>query len=429
MYKYKKRTPEEKREEIEKISQRLEKGINEYLTSDRYKEILDTFSKFHQYSYGNSILIMLQKPTATQVASYTSWRRDFNRTVRRGEKGIAILAPLPVKVKSENQKLDPVTGNPIYKPDGTPETEVKEYKINRGFKVEHTFDVSQTEPLKNGKPTPDLDIVHDLTGTVSDYKSLKSAIIAASPVPIEFADFEGDARGFYSPSENRIVIREGMSEPQTLKTLCHEITHSILDNHEEDQKRKEAGLGQVLTMDREIRAESSAYVVASHLGLDTSEYSFPYVATWAGDEKRVKENLSVIKSVSSQLIDRIDQQLELQHEQQQTETKQITSASLSDKKKFNTEAKELTDRTTDFLKEHDSSFGIHETYKGAAIDAVYHDIRHGNTEGLQKKIESAAVTNQSKTEAKHLSEAIKKFTEKVQEEQTHEHTHTFSRSR
>lgn len=427
MYKYHRRTSEERREEIEKISQRLEKGIDEYLKSDRYKEILDTFSKFHQYSYGNSILIMLQKPTATQVASYTSWRRDFNRTVRRGEKGIAILAPIPVKIKSENQKLDPVTGNPIYKPDGTPETEVKEFKVNRGFKVEHTFDVSQTEPLKNGKPTPDLDIVHDLTGTVTDYKRLKSAIIAASPVPIQFADFDGDARGFYSSSENRIVIREGMSEPQTLKTLCHEITHSILDNHEEDQKRKEAGLKPVPTMDREVRAESSAYVVASHLGLDTSEYSFPYVATWAGDEKRVKENLSVIKNVSSQIINRIDQQLELQHDQQQTETRQITS--VSDKKQLNTEAKELTDKTADFLRRNDPSFGTRKAYKGAAIDAVYRDIRHGKVDRLQKRIDSVATSDQTKAEVKELSNSIQKFAEKVQENISLERTNSLSRSR
>lgn len=423
-YRYHKRSPEERHKEIEDLAQKLEEGTSEYLQSDRYKELLQTFSKFHEYSLNNSILIYLQKPQASYVASYTSWKNDFNRQVRKGEKAIKILCPVPRKVKEVRQKIDPVTMQPMFKEDGSPDTETKETKMITGFRVGSTFDISQTDPIDNGKETPDLEIVHDLQGNVEGYEDLKNAIIASAPVPVTFAEFEGDARGYFSPPENKIVVRSGMSQQQTIKTLIHETTHSILDNASETKKREDAGLDPLPPMDKEIRAESTAFVVANHYGLDTSEYSFPYVASWAGDEERIKDNLTVIKNTSSQLIAKIDKQLDLQQTYEHTEAKQISSDTSHE---LNANARKLADETVNFLKKNDPSFGRNETYKGAATDDVYRCIRHGKAEKLQKKISNAAGNDQAKIAAKKLSENISKFTEKLQTELQHTHTHTRSR--
>lgn len=426
MYKYHKKTSEERHEEIDRLAKRLEEGTSEYLQSDKYKELLKTFDKFHDYSLNNSILIFLQQPHASYVASYTSWKNDFNRQVRKGEKAIKILCPIPHKVREVREKLDPVTLQPILKPDGTPETEVREAKLVTSFRVGSTFDISQTDPIDNGKPTPDLEIVHDLQGDVKGYEDLKNAIIASAPVPVSFADIDGEARGYYSSSEDKIVVRSGMAQQQTIKTLIHETTHSILDNAEEIKKREDAGLSPLPPMDKEIRAESTAYVVASHYGLDTSEYSFPYVASWAGDEERIKDNLQVIKDTSSQLIDKIDKQLELQHTNELTDSKQI----VSDKRhELDADARKLTDDTVSFFKQNDPAFGRNEAYKGAAVDEIYCCIRHGKTENLQKKINNINGTDQTKLTAKKLSEKIQKFTERVQVNLSLEHTHTHSISR
>lgn len=422
-YRYHKRSPEEKHEEIDRLAKRLEEGTSDYLQSDKYKELLKTFDKFHEYSLNNSILILLQQPHASYVASYTSWKNDFNRQVRKGEKAIKILCPIPHKIREVREKLDPVTLQPILKPDGTPETEVRETKQVTSFKVGSTFDISQTYPI-DGKETPDLEIVHDLKGNVEGYEDLKKAIIATAPVPVSFADFDGEARGYYSSSEDKVVVRSGMSQQQTIKTLIHETTHSILDNTRKIKEREDAGLPALPPMDKEIRAESTAYVVASHYGLDTSEYSFPYVASWAGDEERIKENLTVIKNTSSQLIDKIDEQLKLQHTHELTDTKQITSDSTHE---LNADARRLTDDTVSFLRQADPEFGRNETYKGAAADEVYRSIRHGKTENLQKKISNINDSDQAKLTAKKLSERISKFAEKAQTEL--QHTHSYTRSR
>lgn len=430
MYKYHKRTPEERHKEIDELSKRLESGIQEYLHSNRYKELLDAFAKFPNYSLNNTILIMLQRPDASLVNSYTGWQK-LGRNVRRGEKGIAIWAPMPVKVKSEQQKLDE-KGNPILKPDGTPEMESIEHKHINGFKIQHTFDIKQTEVRADAK-APDLNVVKELNGDYENYDALMKAIYAASPVPITVEKLDTGVRGYFNPSENRICIKEGLSQQSEIEVVCHELGHALLHNSDQIIKRHESGLSELTTAEKELEAESVSYIVSAHYGIDTSSYSFPYTSTWltgydknvSSDDidKTVKEHLQTIKDTASQMIEKIDHQLELQ----QVKSKQLSS--ISDKKQLNSEAKDLTNRTANYLKQHDPSFAIHEAYKGAAIDAMYHDIRHGNTEGLQKKIESISKTNQSKPEAKQLSESIKKFTEKVQEELTHEHTHSLSRSR
>ena len=358
--------------QVREITDKLEQGIKELFESERFKEYLRTMSKFYHYSFSNTLLIAMQKPEATYVAGYTSWQRNFDRQVMKGEKGIKILAPAPYKAKEEREKIDPSTQKPVLDADGKPVTETVEV-MRPAFKVVSVFDISQTD----GKELPDI-IVDELSGSVENYAAFFETLKQESPVPITFEDIPGGAKGYFSPIENRIAIQEGMSEIQTIKTAIHEIAHAKLHSidrpepeptwkivmisdggtkrdflsgfaseaeanaaaeHEGwrfvDENRfewrleveEDTSAAQDMRKDRhtkEVEAESVAYTVCQRYGIETSDYSFGYIAGWSSDKetKELKGSLETIRKTAAELIDSIDAKLkvllaEKTHEQTQ----------------------------------------------------------------------------------------------------------------
>lgn len=287
--------------QLKEISERLEQGVKEIFTSERYTEYLNTMSKFHNYSFNNTLLITMQKPEATLVAGYQAWQKKFNRHVKRGEKGIQIIAPTPVREKQEIEKIDPDTQEPIIGEDGQPETEVVEMIIPR-FRVATVFDVSQTE----GEPIAELE-VPELTGSVQFYDTFMQALQNISPVPIRMMNVEGEAKGYYHQTEKYIAIKEDMSNVQTMKTGVHEVSHALL--HDREVMDAEGVLKDQTT--KEVEAESIAYIVCNHFGLDTSEYSFTYIASWceSRDMKALKASMDTIRKTSAEIIGNIEEQM------------------------------------------------------------------------------------------------------------------------
>ena len=296
-------------ERMKEITDRLETGIQELFESERYKAYLTTMSKFHSYSFNNTLLIAMQG--GQLVAGYNKWRDDFHRNVKKGEKAIKILAPAPFKAKKEVQKLD-AQGRPVMGKDGKPVTEVQEIQVPV-FKIVSVFDVSQTE----GEPLPSIG-VEELTGSVERYGEFFKALEQTSPVPIGFEDIPGGSHGYYHLTEKRIAIQEGMSELQTLKTAIHEIAHSKLHAIDPEAPAIEQA-DRPDSRTREVQAESVAYAVCQHYGLDTSDYSFGYVAGWSSgkDLKELKASLETIRATAHELITTIDGHLaQLQKERQ-----------------------------------------------------------------------------------------------------------------
>ena len=307
-------------ERMKEITDRLETGIQELFESERYKAYLTTMSKFHSYSFNNTLLIAMQG--GQLVAGYNKWRDDFHRNVKKGEKAIKILAPAPFKAKKEVQKLD-AQGRPVMGKDGKPVTEVQEIQVP-AFKIVSVFDVSQTE----GEPLPSIG-VEELTGSVERYGEFFKALEQTSPVPIGFEDIPGGSHGYYHLTEKRIAIQEGMSELQTLKTAIHEIAHSKL--HAIDPEAP--AIDQADRPDsrtREVQAESVAYAVCQHYGLDTSDYSFGYVAGWSSgkDLKELKVSLETIRATAHELITTIDGHLAQLQKERQTQQEQPQAAPL-----------------------------------------------------------------------------------------------------
>ena len=286
-------------ERMKEITDRLETGIQQLFDSDRYKAYLTTMAKFHNYSFNNTLLIAMQG--GQLVAGFNKWKDTFHRTVKKGEKGIKILAPAPYKVKQKMEKLDE-QGKPILGKDGKPLTEEKTVQIP-AFKVVSVFDVSQTE----GEPLPTI-AVNELSGSVQDYQDFFKALEQSSPVPIGFEGIEGGAHGYFHLLDNRIAIQEGMSQLQTIKTAIHEIAHAKLHaidpNDPEQTNRPDSRT-------REVQAESVAYAVCQHYGLDTSEYSFGYVAGWSSGRElaELKASLEIIRNAAHELISALDEHL------------------------------------------------------------------------------------------------------------------------
>ena len=309
-------TSEKPAEKLKEITDRLEQGITELFDSERYKEYLRVMSKFHNYSFNNTLLIAMQKPDASLVAGFSAWKNNFGRNVMKGQKGIKIIAPSPFKIRQEVEKIDPHTQKPIIGKDGKPVTEEKEIKIP-AYKVVSVFDVSQTE----GKELPDI-AVDELTGDVDRYKDFFAALEKTSPVPIAFENIEGGSHGYYHLEDKRIAINEGMSELQTLKTTIHEIAHAKL--HDIDLNApKDEQQPRVDRRTREVEAESVAYTVCQHYGLDTSDYSFGYVAGWSSGRElsELKSSLETIRSAAAEIINSIDENLaELQKAQDKEQT-------------------------------------------------------------------------------------------------------------
>ena len=299
-------------ERMKEITDRLEAGIQALFESEQYKAYLTAMSKFHNYSFNNTLLIAMQKPDASLVAGFGKWRDDFERHVKKGEKGIKILAPSPYKVKKQMEKIDPATQKPEIGADGKPVTEEQEIEIP-AFRVVTVFDVSQTE----GKEIPDI-AVSELTGSVEQYQDFFAALEKASPVLIAFENIEGGAHGYYHLEEKRIAIDEGMSELQTLKTAIHEIAHAKLHAIDKDAPATEQA-DRPDRRTREVQAESVAYAVCQHYGLDTSDYSFGYVAGWSSGRElsELKASLETIRKAANELITDIDGHLaQLQQERE-----------------------------------------------------------------------------------------------------------------
>ena len=288
-------------EKMKEITDRLEAGIQELFDSDRFKEYLQVMSKFHNYSFNNTMLIAMQKPDATFVAGYTSWKNNFGRQVVSQAKSIKVLAPSPYKIKKEIDKIDPKTKKPVTDKNGKPVKEETEITVP-AFKVVSVFDVSQTE----GKELPSIG-VDELTGDVEQYNDFFKAAELSAPVPVGFEKIGSGTKGYYSQTDKRIAINEGMSELQNLKTLIHETAHAKL--HDIDLNappEKQADRPDRRT--REVQAESIAYAVCQHYGLDTSDYSFSYVAQWSSGRElaELKASLETIRNTASELIKDID---------------------------------------------------------------------------------------------------------------------------
>ena len=307
-------------ERMKEITDRLETGIQELFESERYKAYLTTMSKFHSYSFNNTLLIAMQG--GQLVAGYNKWKDDFHRNVKKGEKAIKILAPAPFKAKKEVQKLD-AQGRPVMGKDGKPVTEVQEIQVP-AFKIVSVFDVSQTE----GEPLPSIG-VEELTGSVERYGEFFKALEQTSPVPIGFEDIPGGSHGYYHLTEKRIAIQEGMSELQTLKTAIHEIAHSKLHAIDPEAPAIEQA-DRPDSRTREVQAESVAYAVCQHYGLDTSDYSFGYVAGWSSgkDLKELKASLETIRATAHELITTIDGHLAQLQKERQTQQEQPQAAPL-----------------------------------------------------------------------------------------------------
>ena len=299
---------EKNKERLKEITDSIEQGIQSLFQSDRYAQYLRTVSRFHRYSVNNTMLIYMQKPEATLVAGFNKWRDQFSRNVMRGEKGIKIIAPTPFKKKIEEEKLDPDTKAPVLDADGKVIMEEKEIKIPM-YKVVSVFDVSQTE----GKPLPTL--ANDLTGNVKQYGIFMEALQRSSPVPLAFETMEPNTDGYFSEKDQRIAIRSGMSEVQTVSAAVHEITHATLHNYE--QARLAAAQSNEIAeppkpKDRhteEVEAESVSYAVCQYYGIQTGENSFGYIASWNRGKElpELRASLETINKTASGLISDIDQ--------------------------------------------------------------------------------------------------------------------------
>ena len=294
------------KERIKEITAGIEKGIQELFESDRYRNYLTTMSRFHRYSLNNVMLIHAQKPDATLVAGFNKWKNSFGRHVKKGEKGIQILAPTPYKIKQEEQKLDPDTKLPLLDENGEPVTEEKEITIPM-FKVVSVFDISQTD----GRPLPQ--ISSTLTGDVAEYEVFLEALHRTSPVPISFQAMEPGMDGYFAPKKQKIFLREGMSQVQTICAAVHEIAHSKLHDYEHMTELADDGEtilvpGEKSRNTEEVEAESISYAVCQYFGIETADNSFGYIAAWSqGKElKELRASLETINKTSSELITGIE---------------------------------------------------------------------------------------------------------------------------
>jgi len=287
-------------DELHQITDKLEKGVKDVFQSDKYKQFLNVMAKFPRYSVNNTMLIMMQRPDAQLCQSFTGWKQ-MGRYVKKGERGISILAPAPYKIEREQTKLDD-KGRPVFDADGEPVKEKVEVTI-RAFKVVKTFDLAQTD----GKELPTIG-PNELVGSIDGYPKLLQALQEISPVPVSFELIDGGAKGYYNLENKSIVIQDGMSEVQTIKTLLHEMAHQKLHDKDTVPEAKD-----ITRNGKEVEAESVAYVVCQHYGINTSDYSFSYVAGWSEGKEtpELKTSLDKIRQTASEFIYQIDQRMEV----------------------------------------------------------------------------------------------------------------------
>ena len=296
-------------ERLKALTDQLEQGVSDIFQSGQYAAYLTAMSKFHHYSFGNTMLIFIQCPNATHVAGYHDWRRNFGRQVKRGERGITILAPCPYRRQEEVEEAAP---------DGSSSTSIQ-WVQRMGFRTVTVFDVSQTE----GKPLPEL--AKKLTGDAAQYESMVAALRSISPYPISIESFPGGAYGCCDFVEQRILVQPDMSQTQTIKTMIHEVSHAKLHAPEKTEELPQHKQRFV----REMEAESVAYVVCRHFGIDTSDYSFGYVAGWSRGRElsQLRESLDLIRNTAAELIDGISPPRELTppaQKKQRTKTRRYT---------------------------------------------------------------------------------------------------------
>lgn len=267
---------------MEELTQMLQTGLEEYATSEKYRDLLRVMSLFHNYSANNCLLIALQCPHASYVAGYTSWRNNFHRQVKKGEKAIRIISPIKYKKKNEEDEEEERIG----------------FKSASVFDISSTYQIPDMEPVTIG--------VEDLQGHIENYKDFLHAFQSISPVPVDFRLFDGDARGYYSDTEKIIVVQDGMTERQSVKTLVHEIAHAMLHTKEQLQEHKKD------RKQKELEAESVAYVVCEHYGFDSEDYSFPYIVCWGGTgfQDILKDSMSTIQKTADEIITGVNQYFE-----------------------------------------------------------------------------------------------------------------------
>lgn len=313
-------------DKLNAIMKKLEDGVKELFTSENYQNYLRTMSKFHHYSFNNTLLIALQKPDATLVAGYGAWQQKFHRQVKKGEHGITVIAPVPVKEKDLKGR-DPA--DPAFSSD-------QDEKIHMFFRPATVFDISQTE----GEPLPSIG-VDELTGSAEGYQSFMEAMAALSPVSIRFDEIEGGAKGYYDTANKEIVIQKDMSEAQTMKTCVHEVSHAIL--HDRDHMKAEGLMKDRYT--KEVEAKSVAFAVCAHFMLDTSDYSFPYIAGWSSsiDMKELKASMDTIRKTAGEIIESVEAELEKQVEEPglSAEKPSVLAVLSKEKEQLKTEKKPL----------------------------------------------------------------------------------------
>lgn len=382
MTKYKSKSASEKREEIDKLVNMISAGADEFIRSGRFIKILDNLSKFHQYSYNNSLLIFLQKPEASYVASYATWKNQFNRQVNSGEKGIQIFCPVKYKVKTE-EKDESFKSKEQDEQAG----EKEKSKTKLGFKIGYVFDISQTSQIA-GKEIVELSPVKNLDGSIDGYRDFMKTIREVSPVPVEMKAIRGETNGYFDPEARMIAIRDGMSEKQTIKTGIHELAHAIL--HADKVKNDEM---EFTRADKEVQAESTAYVVSKHFGIDTSDYSFGYVASWDGDPERIRNNLEVIRDAADRIITEMeDAFMKLENEKRY------------EAKSMNTE--ELAKALDGFVKELDPyEYADMENYSGGNYNRIFSDVMHGRMYGYREYLEDV-IKEDDRLDVKERAESL-----------------------
>ncbi len=296
---------------MQEVLNRLEQGVQDLFESEKYTTYLKTMSKFHNYSLNNTLLIAMQRPDATMVAGFDAWKKKFGRHVKKGEHGIRIIAPVPYKMKKEIERTESNTGQAILGADGKPAMETVEIE-RRAYRVTSVFDVSQTE----GKELPTLG-AYELQGAVKDYSVFLKALTKACPIPIAYREVETGAKGFFDQSTNTITIRKEMSEIQTVKTLIHEMAHQKLHSREALEKTHEKKARRSM----EVEAESVAYAVCQYFGIDTSGYSFGYIAGWSSgrDTEDLKKSLNIIRMATDELINDVEGYLQERQREQSSE--------------------------------------------------------------------------------------------------------------
>lgn len=284
------------KKELATLTTQLEQGVKEVFQSERYKEYLKAMSKFHNYSAQNVLLILSQNKEATFVHGYKAWKRDFSRNVKKGENGIKIIAPIQRQKEIRKERIDITTGKVVLGEDGNPIMDTKTITIP-SFKVATVFDISQTY----GQPLPT--IATELKKNVDNFQEIVTVLKEVSSVPIEFKPLK-KVNGYYNDREKVIVIKNSLSEEHQIKTIIHELAHSTLHNSSNKIEIPDSRT-------REVQAESIAYIVCQHFGIDSSEYSFGYISSWSSSKelKELKQSLSTIQKTSDYLISNIEMKL------------------------------------------------------------------------------------------------------------------------